>query len=178
MIYMLLAEGFEETEAIGALDVMRRAGLKVQTVGITGKYVCGSHGVEVTADIEKNEMDFDEIDGVVLPGGMPGTENLKSDSTAIRAVKLCAERGLLTAAICAAPMILGQLGLLKGKRATCYPGYEKELDGAECCTDSVSVDGNIITARGAGVSMLFGARIADFFEKGSGEEILIQMQHA
>ncbi len=174
---MFLADGFEETEAIGALDVIRRAEIPIKTVGINGVKVTGAHGVSVFADVDKNEIDFDALDGIILPGGMPGTINLQKDETVIKAIKLCAEKQALIAAICAAPMILGELGLLCGKAAVCYPGFEKHLVGAKKSGELVSVDGNIITARGAGAAMLFGAEIVNFFKNGLGNKILKEMQH-
>ena len=113
---MFLANGFEETEAIGCLDVLRRAEIDVKTVGISGKQITGSHGVTVVADMEADDIDADNIDGVILPGGMPGTANLQADERVINAVEYCAENGKLVAAICAAPMIFGELGILKDKR--------------------------------------------------------------
>ncbi len=174
---MFLADGFEETEAIGALDVIRRAGIPVQTAGVGGCEIRGAHGVRVAADITADAVDYEKIKGVILPGGMPGTLNLQNDAEVIRAVKFCAENNLLVAAICAAPMILGQLGILRGRRATCYPGYEKELDGASCTGEYAVSDGNTVTGKGAGAAMLFGAKIVDYFESGKGREILEQMQH-
>ena len=177
MVYMFLANGFEETEAIGCLDVLRRAEVETKTVTIGSKTVKGSHGIIIEADMDADDLDFDTIDGVILPGGMPGTTNLQADERVINAVKFCAENGKLVAAICAAPMILGQLGILKGKKAVCYPGFEEYLEEAEIDLSLVAIDNNIITAKGAGASMLFGARIADWFKAGAGQEILAQMQH-
>ncbi len=177
MVYMFLANGFEETEAIGCLDVLRRAEIDVKTVGISGKNITGSHGVTVVADMEADDVDTDNIDGVILPGGMPGTTNLQADERVINAVEYCAENGKLVAAICAAPMIFGELGILKDKMAVCYPGFEEHLEGAKIEDSFVAIDGNVITGKGAGASMLFGARIADWFKAGVGQEILAQMQH-
>lgn len=178
MLCMFLADGFEETEAIGCLDVLRRAEIEVKTVGIGGKEITGSHGVCVVADLCADEICLDGLDGVILPGGMPGTTNLQADERVINAVKECAEKGKLVAAICAAPMILGKLGLLDGKEAVCYPGFEEHLTGAMVDANAlVAIDGNIITGKGAGAAMLFGARIADWFKAGAGQEILDQMQH-
>ncbi len=178
MLYMFLANGFEETEAIGCLDVLRRAEIEVKTVGIGGKEITGSHGICVAADICADEISLDGLDGVILPGGMPGTTNLQADDSVINAVKVCAGKGKLVAAICAAPMILGCLGLLEGKVAVCYPGFEEHLKGATVDANAlVAIDGNIITGKGAGAAMLFGARIADWFKAGAGQEILDQMQH-
>ncbi len=177
MVYMFLANGFEETEAIGCLDVLRRAEINIKTVGVGGKEITGSHGVTVVADLEMKDVDIQGIEGVILPGGMPGTLNLQADESVVNAVEFCADNGKLVAAICAAPMILGQLGLLEGKLAVCYPGFEEHLKGAIIENAPVAIDDNIITGKGAGASMLFGARIADWFKAGVGQEILDQMQH-
>lgn len=176
-VYMFLAEGFEETEAIGCLDVLRRAEIETVTVGVGAKEIKGSHGIAVVADIELEQFDFGSIEGVILPGGMPGTMNLQAEKKVTELVEYCAENGKLVAAICAAPMILGKLGLLKGKRATCYPGFEEFLEGAEVDESLVAIDGNFVTGKGAGAAMLFGARIADWFKAGAGQEVLEVMQH-
>ncbi len=177
MLYMFLADGFEETEAIGAIDVIRRAGIEIKTVGIEGKVICGSHGIKITADIEKSDVDFQKMAGVILPGGMPGTTNLEKDGLVVKAVRFCMDNSLLIAAICAAPMVLGKLGALKGKKAVCYPGFEEYLDGAMLCSDGAVADGNVVTGKGAGASLMFGAKIVDYFKPGKGYEILKQMQH-
>ena len=178
MLYMFLAEGFEETEAIGSLDVIKRAGLNIKTVSIDAELVTGSHGVSVKADILKNEINFDDMDGVILPGGLPGTTNLQKDGTVQNAIKYCEEKGLLLAAICAAPMVLGEAGALNGKVAVCYPGFEEHLKGAEISKENCTTSHNVICAKGAGVSMVFGAAIVDYFKKGEGRKILDAMQHA
>ncbi len=177
MVYMFLANGFEETEAIGCLDVLKRAKIDICTAGIGGKQITSSHGVAVIADILAEDVNWENIDGVILPGGMPGTTNLQKDETVIKAVKMCNEKGALVAAICAGPMVLGGLGILNGKDAVCYPGFEEYLTGAKVKCDLVVADGNVITAKGAGASMLFGAKIVDWFKPGMGREILDQMQH-
>ncbi|MBQ1815051.1 MAG: DJ-1/PfpI family protein [Ruminococcus sp.] len=159
MYYMFLAEGFEETEAIAALDVMRRAKLEVLTVGVTGKTVTSSHGVTVTPDITIAETGEEGLDGVVLPGGMPGTLNLENNERVISLVKYCYENQKLTAAICAAPSIFGHLGMLKGRKATCFPGFEKDLVGAKCTAAHTETDGSVITAKGAGCAVEFGHAI-------------------
>ncbi len=177
MIYILLANGFEETEMIAPLDILRRAGVPVQTVGVTGKAVTGAHGVTVTADILPEELDKSAIEGVVLPGGMPGTTNLQASGFVIDLVKTCATENKLVAAICAAPMILGELGLLEGKDATCFPGFEEHLKGATVTSAPVAVAGNIITGKGAGAALEFGAALVNFCQSsGEGEKILVQMQ--
>ena len=177
MLYMFLAEGFEETEAIGALDVIRRAHIEIRTVGIGGLEIEGAHGIKIIADIEKKDFSPSDIEGVILPGGMPGTTNLEKNKTVIDAVKICNEKKALIAAICAAPMIFGKLGMLDGKKAVCYPGFEKYLEGAEISEEPVAVDNNIITGKGAGAAMLFGAAIVNFFKSGVGDKILSEMQH-
>ncbi len=177
MLYMFLAEGFEETEAIGTLDVIRRAEIEIKTVGVTGNIVCGSHGVEVKADISKEGISYDDMAGIILPGGMPGTLNLQKDEVVNRAIDYCEKNNLLLAAICAAPMIFGETGILKGKNAVCYPGFEEHLKGANVKSDLWVADGNVITSKGAGASMLFGAAVVNYFKNGLGDEILQQMQH-
>ncbi len=155
MVYVFLAEGFEEMEALAPIDILRRAGLSVQTVGIGSREITGAHGVMFMADIADDAFTPDDMEAVVLPGGMPGTKNLEA-SRAVSAALNCAVReNVVVAAICAAPSILGHKGLLQGKRATCYPGFESELHGAEITCESVVVDGRFITARGAGVALDF-----------------------
>lgn len=160
MFYLFLAEGFEETEAIATLDVMRRSKLSVQTVGVTGRQVTSSHKVTVTADIVIDDVSLDNIEGVVLPGGMPGTLNLKKNEKVLEYTKYCFENGKIVAAICAAPSILGHLGILKGKKATCFPGFENELDCKEYTASHTQTDGLVVTAKGAGCAVEFGHAIA------------------
>lgn len=162
MIYFYLANGFEETEALYPLDICRRAGLTAKTVSITeSPEVTGAHGITVKADITvfSPEYDISELEAVVLPGGMPGTLNLEKSTEVEKAVRLAYDGGRLVCAICAAPSILGKLGMLKGKKAVCYPGFEKYLDGAYATDEKCVSDGNIITAVGAGAAALFGLEI-------------------
>ena len=161
MIYVFLADGCEEIEAVAPVDIMRRAGLDVCTVGVTGKTVTGSHKVTVTADIEISELNITDAEMVVLPGGLPGTYNLEADDTVKSAVRYCYENGRYVAAICAAPSILAHMGLLDGRKATCAPGFAKELAKADYTGESVTVDGKIITGKGAGAALLFGYRIVE-----------------
>ena len=156
MFYVFLAEGFEETEALAPVDVMRRAKLDVKTVGVTGECVTSSHGVPVKADITIDNIDLDDVQGVVLPGGMPGTLNLEANEKVLEAVKYSCENGKIVAAICAAPSILGHLGILDGKKATCFPGFEGELRGAQFVPERVVCDGNIVTSRGMGTAIDLG----------------------
>ena len=157
MIYMFLAEGFEEVEALAPLDLIRRAGLEIKTVGVGGKVITGSHGIPVTADMTDAELADNAPDMVILPGGMPGTKNLDASSSVHKMIDIALEQNSYIAAICAAPMILGKRGLLKGKNAVCYPGFEEYLSGATIPDDkNVVIDGKIITARGMGVATEFG----------------------
>lgn len=161
MIYVFLADGFEEIEALAPVDFLRRAGIDVVTVGVTGDVCTGAHGIQVKADASLSNITLDDsLQGVILPGGMPGADNLDKSSVVHSAVDYCAREGRLVCAICAAPFILGKKGLLKGKKATCFPGFEEYLEGAEVLCNGVVRDGNIITARGAGVAWEFGAEIA------------------
>lgn len=159
MIYMFLANGFEEIEALCPLDLLRRAGLEVTTVGIGGDAICGSHGITVHADIPDGMFADAAPDMIILPGGMPGSKNLDESRTVDAALKAAARRGAYIAAICTAPFVLGKRGLLEGKEAICYPGFEKELTGAKISRKRVVRDGNIITAAGMGVALDFGLEL-------------------
>ena len=164
MLYMFIAEGFEEVEAIAAADVLRRAGVETVLVGVGSKNVTGSHNFTVECDITDSEISLDDsLQGVILPGGMPGTLNLENSKTVIDTVSFCAENGKLVAAICAAPSILGHMGLLAGKSATCFPGFEKDLHGAVISNKFVCAHGNYITAKGMGSAVKFGLKIAEYF---------------
>lgn len=161
MIYMFLAEGFEEVEALAPLDLIRRAGLEIRTVGVGSKTVVGSHGIPVVADMTADEFTDDAPDTVILPGGMPGTKNLDADETVHKAIANAVKNDAYICAICAAPMILGKLGLVRGKKAVCYPGFEKYLDGATVPEKKVVRDGKIITAKGMGAAVEFGLAIVE-----------------
>ena len=164
MIYVFLATGFEDIEAIAPVDIMRRAGLQVQTVSITGENVVTSaHGVGITADMLLPELDFSQAEMLVLPGGLPGSTNLDACKPLTEAIKRHFETGGAIAAICAAPLVFGHLGLLKGRRATCYPGVEPELKGASYTAAIVEQDGNIITGKGPAAAFEFGYTIVDYF---------------
>ncbi len=161
MVYVFLANGFEETEALAPVDVLRRGGVEVKTVGVEGEYVTGSHGIIVKPDITINDVLFTEIDMIVLPGGMPGTINLMSDDKVNKTIDYCTQNDKYVAAICAAPMILGEKGLLDGKNAICFPGFEEHLKGAKLSDDKVIADGKFITAKGAGVAIPFGLKLLE-----------------
>lgn len=155
MVYVFLAEGFEEIEALAPVDVLRRGGVKVQTVGVTGKIVNGSHGIPVVCDITIDEATDKGLEAVVLPGGLPGTTNLEKDADVQRFLDIADERKLIIGAICAAPSVLGHKGLLVGKNAVCFPGFESELKGANVLDVPSVRDGNIVTGWGAGGSLAF-----------------------
>lgn len=177
MYYLFLAEGFEITEAMAPLDIMRRAKLNVKTVGVTGDYVTSSHGVTVKPDMELNGLSYDEVEGVILPGGMPGTLNLEASEQVLAYVQHCYENGKLVAAICAAPSIFGHMGLLEGRNATCFPGFEKDLKGAEATGKHVETDSNVITAKGAGCAIEFGHAIVSYaVSKEAADKVLSDMQ--
>lgn len=159
MIYCFLANGFEEIEALAPVDILRRAELEVVTVGVGGKEIRGSHGIKVLTDIEESEVITDNMEMVILPGGMPGTLNLDNSPIVAASVDYCVKNDMPVAAICAAPSVLGHLGVLKGKRATCFPGFESELGCGEFTGKPVERDGKIITSRGAGCAVEFGLEI-------------------
>ena len=160
-VYVHLAEGFEEIEALTVVDVLRRAEIDVQTVSVTGKKeVTGSHQIKVIADSLFEETDYSKADMIVLPGGMPGTLNLEKHEGLREKLLEFQNSGKWLAAICAAPSVLGKLELLKGKTATCYPGFEKYLVDAEICEDPVVVAGNVITSRGPGTAIYFALELA------------------
>lgn len=159
---VLLADGFEEIEALTVVDLLRRARIYVDTVSVSDEYmVDGSHGINVQTEDLFDEVDFSEFDMIVLPGGMPGTSNLQSHQGVCRIVREFCEEGRYVGAICAAPSILGNMGLLKGKRAACYPTVEDQLQGAVLVTSPVVQDGNIITSRGMGTAVDFGLKLVE-----------------
>lgn len=162
-IGVFLAEGFEEIEGLTVVDILRRAKLEVVTISIMGKKeVYGSHKIGVLADALYEDVDFAELDGVVLPGGLPGTTNLGAHSGVNETIKAFAEEGKLVAAICAAPSVLGQAGILQGKQAACYPGFEDKLTGAEVIFEEVAEAGNVITSRGMGTAIPFALRLTAY----------------
>lgn len=172
MVFEFLAEGFEEIEALTPVDILRRAGVEISTVAVgKGKVVIGAHGIAVTADmtIEEALVEASKVkpEMIILPGGMPGAKNLDEDKAVDKFVMEAAVDGRVVAAICAAPMIPGKRGLLKGKRATCYPGFEEYLEGAVVTGGRVEVDGNMITACGMGAALEFALALC---ERLKGEE--------
>ncbi len=168
-VYVHLAEGFEEIEALTVVDVLRRAGIDVQTVSVTGKKeVAGSHQVKVVTDLLFEDADYSRAGMIVLPGGMPGTVNLEKHEGLRGKIIEFNDKGKWLAAICAAPSVLGKLGLLGGKTATCYPGFEKYLSGAKTSENPVEVSGNVITSRGPGTAIYFALEIVRAIK---GEEV-------
>lgn len=164
MIYLFLANGFEEIEALATLDILRRCGLAVTTVSISAdRTVMGAHNIPVLADSLFADNDYAAADALVLPGGMPGAKNLLEHEGLRNALIAQNERGALVAAICAAPMVLGLHGLLVGRQATCYPGFEGYLTGATHQSAYVVEDANIITGRGPAAAVEFGFAIASRF---------------
>lgn len=159
-----MADGCEEIEGLTVVDIVRRAGIDITTISISDKKeVAGAHGITFLADAKKDEVDFSTLDGIVLPGGMPGTTNLGADETVDKVIREFAAGGKLVAAICAAPSVLGQAGLLNGKHATSYPGFEPKLTGAVTSEDPVVQDGNVITSRGMGTAIAFALEIVSYF---------------
>ncbi len=156
MVYMLLGTGFEETEAIAPLDLLRRAGVQAATVGINGKVVYGSHKIGIEADMEIGEMDLTNLDMIVLPGGLGGVASIKASQPALEAVRFAWENGKYVAAICAGPTILAQLGITDGKNATCYPGCESQMGSANMVQAAAVTDGKVITGTSAGCAVPFG----------------------
>ena len=160
---VFMADGCEEIEALTVVDIARRAGIEVAMISITGeKTVKGAHEINFETDIPAEFMDFDMLDGIVLPGGMPGTLNLGANKYVLQTIIDFNVKGKLVSAICAAPSVLGEAGLLKGKKATSYPGFEDKLIGAELSTDAVVVDGNIITSQAMGTSVDFGLALVGY----------------
>ena len=162
MVYMLLGTGFEETEAIAPLDLLRRAGVDVLTVGVTGKIVYGSHKIGVEADITIDEMDLTNLDMIILPGGLGGVASARASLPALDALKFAWENGKFVAAICAGPTVLADLGITDGKNATCYPGCEDGMGSAKMAENAACVrDGKLITGTSAGCAIPFGLALVE-----------------
>lgn len=172
-ICVFTADGFEEIEGLTVVDLLRRAGAEVLMVSVgEGLTVKGAHNIELKADVLFDDACYEDADILVLPGGMPGTLNLRNHQKLCVLLEKFAAKDKKIAAICAAPMVLGELGLLKGKRATCYPGFEDKLIEAEVCTERVVRDGNIITSRGLGTAIPFALElISQLYGKEKAEEI-------
>lgn len=162
MVYVLLGTGFEEMEAIAPIDLLRRAGIPVLTVGVTGKTVYGGHNIGVEADITLEEMDLTDLDMIVLPGGLGGVASARSSQKALDALRFAWENGKFVAAICAGPTVLADLHITDGKNATCYPGCEDGMGSAKVCTDVPCVrDGKLITGASAGCAIPFALMLIE-----------------
>ena len=162
MVYMLLGTGFEETEAIAPLDLLRRAGVDMLTVGVTGKTVFGSHKIGVEADITIDQMDLTDLEMIILPGGLGGVASARASQPALDALRFAWENGKFVAAICAGPTVLADLGITDGKNATCYPGCEGGMGSANMIPDVACVrDGNLITGTSAGCAVTFGLALVE-----------------
>jgi len=173
MIFVHLADGFEEIEAITVTDILRRANLDARFVSVdSDKRVKGAHGIIVEADLTFDEADYEKCDMIVLPGGLPGANNLRDHKGLAKKILLFAEEEKGLAAICAAPMVLGSLGVLAGRKAVIYPGMEEELKNAEVISFPVVRDRNIITSQGPGTAMKFAVAIVKYFKgEEAGEEL-------
>lgn len=157
MVYILLGTGFEETEAIVPLDLMRRAGIQVMTVGVNGKTITGGHGIAVQADITLGQMDLTQMDMIVLPGGLGGVASVRASKEAMDALRFGWENEKYVAAICAGPTVLADLGITEGKNATCYPGCESGMGSATIHGNAACIqDGRLITGASAGCAIAFG----------------------
>ena len=161
-IGIFMADGCEEIEGLTVVDIVRRAKMEIVMISVTGKKeVTSSHGVTFLADVLAEETGYEDLDGIVLPGGMPGTTNLKEDENVRKAVQEAYDDGRYVAAICAAPTILADMGLLKGKRATCYPDMESEIEDAYLTGAPVATDENIITSQGVGTAIDFALKLIE-----------------
>lgn len=172
---IFFAEGYEEVEALTVVDLLRRAGIDIDMVSVTKEQmVTGSHKITVQTDVLYEDACFDKADILILPGGMPGTNNLLAhEGLKEKLLEFAADNTKKVAAICAAPSVLGAHGILQGKEATCYPGFEEKLTGAVPKEDVVVVDGNVITSRGMGTAIAFAAAIIEAYcGKGKADEIL------
>lgn len=173
MVIVFFAEGFEEVEALGTVDVLRRAKIDVKMIGIHDKSVKGSHGIIVKMDGGFDDIgSIDDVECIVLPGGMPGANNLKANEKVGEWLKKAESNGKYVAAICAAPLVLGHFKIMEGKNFTCYPSFEKHLPNHQHVAESVVVDGKLITAKGVGVALDFGLKIVEHLKDSSTSETL------
>ena len=161
MVYMLLGTGFEETEAIAPLDLLRRANIEVKTVGLNGPVITGSHGIPVMADMEIGDLDVSDAEMIVLPGGLGGVASIRACGKAMEAIRQVYEAGKFTAAICAGPTVLADLGIVDGRNATCYPGCEEGMGKANMVAEAAVRDGRLITGTSAGCAVPFGLKLIE-----------------
>ena len=175
MVYMFLGTGFEETEAIAPLDLLRRAGIEVKTVGLNGPVITGSHGIGVVADMEIAELDVSDAEMVIHPGGLGGVASIRACEKAMEAIRQVWEAGKFAAAICAGPTVLADLGITDGKNATCYPGCESGMGSANMVNAAAVRDGKLITGTSAGCAVPFGLALIEAL-KGKAEADRIAAQ--
>ena len=161
MVYMFLGTGFEETEAIAPLDLLRRAGVEVKTVGLNGPVITGSHGIGVAADMQIEDLDISDAEMIILPGGLGGVASIRACDKAMDAVRAVSEQGNFVAAICAGPTVLADLGITEGKQATCYPGCESGMGNARMVDAAAVRDGKLITGTSAGCAIPFGLALVE-----------------
>jgi 4-methyl-5(b-hydroxyethyl)-thiazole monophosphate biosynthesis len=175
MVYMFLGTGFEETEAIAPLDLLRRANIEVKTVGLNGPVITGSHGIPVVADMEIADLDISDAEMVILPGGLGGVASIRACEAAMEAIRAAWDAGKFAAAICAGPTVLADLGITAGKNATCYPGCEEGMGSANMVCEAAVRDGMLITGTSAGCAVPFGLRLIEAL-KGEAESCRIAQQ--
>ena len=176
MVYLLLGTGFEETEAITPLDLLRRAQIPVLSVGISGKTVCGGHGIGIEADITLSEMDLTQMEMIILPGGLGGVASCRASQQALDALQFAWENDKFVAAICAGPTVLSDLGITVGKNITCYPGCETKMSYHQLLPDAAVRDGKLITGASAGCAVSFGLALIEALRgKAVAEEIRKQI---
>lgn len=172
MIYIFLCDGYESTEAVATAGILRRAKFDVRFVGVESKIVKSMFGLKIETDVSIDEVDRSNIEAIVLPGGMPGTTNLENNDKVREIINFCFKNHILTCAICAAPSVLGKMGLLSGKVACCYPGFEKFLVNASISHDNVCVDGKIVTSRGPGTAIDFGLAIVSILKNKKSADLI------
>lgn len=172
MVYILLGKGFEEIEAVAPMDILRRGGVDAAFAGIGGLCVEGAHGIAVNCDVNAEDIELENTDMLVVPGGLGGVESICASESAMGKIKQAGERGIALAAICAGPTVLYKLGILNGVKAVCYPGMEEEMPGVDFGDAPASVDGKIITGRGPGAALDFGFELLRYFKGGEAVEKL------
>lgn len=177
MVYVLLVDGFEEIEALTPVDILRRCEIPVTTVGVFGKYVTGSHNITIEADILIDEVSLSDMKLLMLPGG-PGYPNYDKSDAVTELINYANDNGIFISSICAAPSVIGKMGLLSGKKATCFPGFEEFLRGARIVPEKAVIDGNFITGKGAGAAAEFSFLMAEVLsDKETAEKIKKSMQY-
>lgn len=172
MVYILLGNGFEETEAVAPMDILRRGGVEAAFAGIGGRSIEGAHGVSILCDVSAEKIDLNSAEMLVIPGGLGGVKSVLGSAETMELLEKAAERGTALGAICAGPLVLHRIGALGGKRAVCYPGMEDEMPGAEFISAPVCTDGAIVTGRGPGAALDFGFELLKYLKSGEAVEEL------